>query len=202
MKNIVFFALALLLFTDCVFAEEIQAPFGFKWGQSKKDIMSSGVILSDCKNNNGLNNCRASNPLSPVSFGDIYFVVIDDDHGLQKVLMVGKDIDSDITGANGKELYENVKSTLIKKYGKPNSYEYSGRELYDEYDEFYQCLMYDGCGDWVSFWSPAEGGAVSVQLKGLKRGTGYIQLTYESKMWKSITELAKKRVNSKDSSAL
>lgn len=55
----------------------------------------------------------------------------------------------------------------------------SGIILYQNYDEFYQCLAYDGCGYWRDgFKSPDR--YISIQLNGLGRGKGYIYLEYEA----------------------
>lgn len=66
--------------------------------------------------------------------------------------------------------------------GKPVSYEYIGRKLYTESDEFYQCLRYQGCRSYVSFYSPIKGSdvGISVSLQGIKRGNGNLNIVYES----------------------
>lgn len=200
MKKIVF--LLPLFVSGFSIAAEISAPFGFVWGQTKKDIESSGITLVECQEKTGITTCQTTNPSKGVSFGETYLLFIDREKGLQKVALLGKTIESDITGSEGKALYEKIKGGLSEKYGKPKSFEYSGRELYDEYDEFYQCLKYDGCGSWVSFWSPAEGGNSVLELNGLKRGSGFLRLAYESKEWSSIIKSIENRKLSEDTDAL
>lgn len=61
--------------------------------------------------------------------------------------MYSEDIENDTYGSEGKEKYENIKTSLRKKYGLPTlKLEVSGLTLWNEPDEFYQCLDYDGCG--------------------------------------------------------
>lgn len=200
MKKIVF--LLSLFMPMYSLAAEISAPFGFEWGKTKLDIESTGIKLTECQEKTGVTTCRTTIPPKGVSFGETYLLFIDRDKGLQKLILIGKTIKSDITGSEGKAIYEKIKSGLSEKYGKPESYEYSGRKLYDEYDEFYQCLKYDGCGSWFSFWSPAEGGSSSLELNGLQRGAGFLRLAYESKEWASIVNSIENRKLSEDNDAL
>ncbi len=66
---------------------------------------------------------------------------------------------------------------LTKKYGKPSSHlEISGQELYKDYDEFYQCLGYSGCGAYFSVYN-FSGGTIGLELIGQSRGEGFLKLT-------------------------
>lgn len=194
--------ISLMLLTTSSLASEISAPFGFTWGQSKSELQSSGVKLTECSIDDGLETCRTVTPIKGVSFGQLYVLFIDEESGLHKVVMISENITSDITGAEGKALYSKVKSSLDNKYGDSKSYEYIGMKLYDEYDEFYQCLKYDGCGTWASFWAPEGGGAAVVELAGVGRGSGFLKLSYESKVWSQILENIKKRQQASDNDAL
>jgi len=191
-----------LFVTTNVVASEVTAPFGLKWGQTQKELTDKKVDLTDCSTSKKITSCKTINPVKGVSFGDLYMLFIDDDKGLQKIKMLSKDISSDISGSEGKALYSKVKSSLTKKYNAPKAYEYIGQKLYDEYDEFYQCLKYDGCGSWFSFWEVKNGGNAFVELKGLSRGKGYLVLTYESKEWSSIIDSLKQRETASDDDAL
>lgn len=191
-----------LLFTTNVVASEVTAPFGLQWGQTQKDLTDKKVDLTDCSTSKKITSCKTTNPIKGVSFGELYMLFIDDEKGLQKIKMLSKDITSDITGTKGKALYSKVKGSLTKKYSAPKSYEYFGLKLYDEYDEFYQCLKYDGCGSWISFWKVKNGGNAIVELKGLARGKGYLTLTYESKEWSAIIDSLKQREKASDEDAL
>jgi hypothetical protein len=195
--------LVIFLFTvKSVVATEVTAPFGLKWGQTKKELTAKKVNLTDCSTSQKITSCKTINPVKGVSFGELYMLFIDDDKGLQKITMISKDITSDISGSEGKALYGKVKKSLTKKYSTATEYEYIGRKLYDEYDEFYQCLAYDGCGNWIALWEVNNGGNAIVQLKGLKRGKGYLTLTYESKEWSGIIDSLKQRENASDTDAL
>jgi len=117
--------------------------------------------------------------------------------------MFSKIITDDPLGSKGKAEYENIKVTLSKKYGTPSSeYEKIGRKLFNGPDEFYQCLAYSGCGSWISFFDTDYGPAITLEIKGLKRGTGYLQLGYEGPNWaKAVRENRKDNAES-DAGAL
>ncbi len=201
MNKIVFFLFACLF--SIAHGENLVAPLGFAWGDTKDNLSDTGILFEVCEAQaNNVTACETKIAPKPVSFGDTYVLVFESKIGLQKIFILGKSIDSDITGQNGKNLYNEIKQVLIKKYGKPKTYERVGREVYKEYDEFYQCLKYDGCGSWDSLWLPSEGGVVMLSLRGSSRGKGFITLTYESKNWGKILSDINKEKNNSDSSAL
>ena len=185
-----------------VVAAEIMAPFGLEWGQTQKQLNNKNIDLTDCSTIKKVTSCTTTNPTKSVSFGELYLLFIDEEKGLQKIKMLGKDIVSDVSGLEGKALYSKVKKSLIKKYDKAKEYEYIGLTVYKEYDEFYQCLKYDGCGSWYAFWEGESGGTIGLQLKGLSRGKGYLSLTYESKEWGTIIDSLQQREDKSDNDAL
>jgi hypothetical protein len=208
MKNYIFKSkLSLALFSLLFFFitnthAEILAPFGFTWGMSKETIISKGVVFKECKSDRSLDICQTKKSIRSVSFGDTYILFIDSKTGLQKIVMASKNITNDIRGTSGKELYFKVKKSLIKKYGEPKNYEYIGKKLYKEDDEFYQCLKYSGCGSWTSFWIKPKKGTVVAELLGLTRGKGYLKLGYESKSWSDILTSLKSQESDNDDAAL
>lgn len=192
----------VIFFITNVNAAEMAAPFGFEWGMSKKKVEGKGVVFDKCETNLTLTICTTKKAIKSISFGERYSLIFDSRLGLQKVSLISKNVTGDITGSSGKKLYSKVKDSLTKKYGDSESYEYVGRKLYKEYDEFYQCLKYPGCGTWTAFWQPTEGGVVVAELKGLARGTGYLNLAYESKKWSNVIDARKAKENSSDDDAL
>ncbi|WP_448246883.1 hypothetical protein [Thalassotalea agariperforans] len=166
-------------------AKNIEAPFGFEWGMSQKNIEAKQIQLIKCESELNITSCESKSAIKNVSFGDVYYLYFDSKLGLQKIKMLSKDITSDSTGTKGKALYEKIKSSLIKKYSEPKSYEIVGGELYTEHDDFYQCLKYDGCGIWSSLWNNQKGGVV-LDIHGLKRGHGFLSLSYESEKWSDV----------------
>ena len=128
--------------------------------------------------------CKVSVSPKPFSKADFFQLLFVPNSGLQKVVMIGKDITDDLYGSSGKADYSKLKKALTKKYGdKFKSFEYIGLDLYDESDEFYQCLAYSGCGSHSSFWIDGLNGTIVLSLNGLSRGKGFLKLVYESKDW-------------------
>jgi hypothetical protein len=178
---------------------KVVAPFGLEWG-TKKSLLKLNYL--ECtKTKEVFEICSVENVPKNVSMAESYSLIFHNNKGLQKILMTSTDITEDITGSKGKAMYNKIKNSITKKYAEPKSYEYTGNELYDEYDEFYQCLKYDGCGSFISIWSLPKGGSISVQLKGLSRGTGYLSIAYESMDWEQILDDLEKRKESADEDA-
>lgn len=188
----------LFFLSSTSFAQEVQAPFGLTWGMLQDEFAGS-----ECTKQDALTLCTVTDVPRPISIGESYILIFAPNRGLQKVSMIGVTIDNDITGSEGKESYATFKSALADRYGTPDEFEWSGRELYDEYDEFYQCLRYQGCGYWTSIWHGENiDGTVAIELKGLQRGEGYITLTYESKDWSTVVDEAEAATRENDLDAL
>ena len=184
---------------------EIKAPFGFEWGQTKSDISSKGIDLTDCSVSESIpvESCQTKNAPKKFSKADFFFLYFASDEGLHKIAMLGQDIKSDAYGTNGKEQYRSLKTSLTKKYGKPSSvFEWTGRELYKDADEFYECLKYQGCGNHTSYWLEGVEGTIGLDLKGVSRGAGFLKLTYESKRWSDLLDRFNNENNSADEDSL
>ena len=204
MKNILII-LTAFFFLSLKAAVEIKAPFGFEWDQTKSDLSSKGFDLLDCSISESIpiESCQLKNSPKKYSKADFFFLVFASGEGLQKVSMIGKNITSDAYGTSGKEQYSSLKTTLSKKYGKPSDvFEWTGRELYKDADEFYECLKYQGCGTQASYWLDDVEGTISLDIKGVSRGTGYITITYESKRWSDILDRFNNENNSADEESL
>ena len=68
--------------------------------------------------------------------------------------------------------------------------------------KFYECLKYQGCGTQASYWLDDVEGTISLDIKGVSRGTGYITITYESKRWSDILDRFNNENNSADEESL
>lgn len=193
--------LLLVSFHTVAFAYD--APFGLTWGQSAPEVEDLGVKLTFNEKSGRLSFYRATSLPENYSKADFYDLVFDEEYNLQKIRMAGDDINNDITGKKGKEIYTELKGILENKYGSPEiELERIGMELYDEYDEFYQCLEYDGCGHFGSHFEIKNGGSVTIELKGLSKGTGYIDITYEGPDWSEVVDLYEAERASSDAGAL
>lgn len=166
------------------------------------EIKATGTSLSKTKGDRNLEFYKTSSVPKNISDFESYSLIFADGR-LVKLWGVSKDISNDPAGSNGKERFETLRSALQQKYGTPTlNSQTVGNKLFKEYDEFYQCLKYTGCGLWVSVFSTTDKD-ISVDLKGLSRATGYIELTAEAKpQWGQALDVYKSRKNSSDKDAL
>jgi hypothetical protein len=176
MQRYLMFFTALLLAMPA-YSEEFPAPFGLTWKMSEKELRSHG--FSDASNTGGLKIMQSFSAPKAWSKAEKYYAVTYEGE-LVKAIAVSKSFTDDVYGSEGKELYNQMKAILTEKYGTPtNSFEVVGNSLYDEPDEFYQCLDYSGCGNYLSIHE-FNGGTIGIRLEGERRGQGYLQVGYES----------------------
>jgi hypothetical protein len=190
MKKLKFALIAVLLgaSTNALSQEGFTAPLGLSWGDSKEKLVKEYGAQPAAKNDTRLKLFLLSSPPVKVPGFDEFYGVIDDKLGLVKVVVI-ENIKDDAYGAKGIEDYKKLKDILSKKYGKADSqYEFIGRELYKDRDEFYQCLAYQGCGAYSAFYKPTGGGDIALEIKGQRRGIGYISINYESTLFDKVLD--------------
>nr|WP_290696369.1 hypothetical protein [Halomonas sp. UBA3074] len=152
-------------------------PFGLTWGMSEAELNELG--FTQASESDGLKIFSSVSAPKAWSKAEVY-IAITYKGNLVKAAASSTDFIDDIYGLEGKRNYNQIKDLLIKKYGEPSTnYERTGGTLYDEADEFYQCLEYSGCGVYLSIFE-FSGGLISVQLQGKRRGQGYLSIAYES----------------------
>lgn len=177
-------------------------PFGFNWGTPFADA-SRGGQMTVTKREGQFTFVKTATVPSNLSIAETYSLIFHDEHGLQKVAMFSKDFKDDPFGTSGKRTFHTLKESLNEKYGKPSSgTETTGLKLYKDSDEFYQCLAYSGCGMWAALWEPKTGGSIALEIKGGRRGQGFVVLTYEGPEWESAIDAHRSNASSKDKNAL
>ena len=195
--------LPVFLFLPYASAMAGDGPFGIIWGKSISETEALGVSCGEKVKKDRFTICKTTKLPKNLSISEQYALYFDKKYNLQKVTMVSKDITGDIYGSDGKEKYADLKTKLSKKYGEPtNSLEYVGGKLWNEADEFYQCLAYPGCGAYVSLFQSKSGVAVVLELEGLGRGRGYISITYEGPSWSDAVDAYKNKESKSDEDAL
>ena len=174
--------------------------FGLNFGQTPKEIRAMGSVLSFKDNNKNLSSYTCNSLPKNSSSAEGYTLIFSDD-SLVKIIMIGNTISNDIYGSDGKEAFINTFELLKKKYTIHLIRTDSGLELYDEPDEFYQCLAYDGCGLYAAVLKN-DFKNITLQLKGLERGKGYLILTAEAvPEFEKALEKQKLTTNKNDSDA-
>lgn len=195
---------SLLLFVSpiALAADGDEALFGLRWGMSVSEIKVSGATLTKTKAERNLETYKATSLPKNISDAESYLLIFSNGK-LVKLRAVSKDIDGDPTGSRGKERFEAIRSSLTQKYGVPTvNYQSTGIKLYKDADEFYQCLAFSGCGMWASAYETKDK-MVSVELKGLRRGTGFIDITAEAvPQWDKALEFFRASKSKSDSDAL
>jgi len=179
--------LVALLFPQLSYAFT-EAPMGLKWGMSKSAVPGGVEFI---KNMSGYELTRVSD-LSRIRIPKIRklkeLVLIFANDGLQKILIVFEKTKDDVTGSDNKYYYFKIKEILSHKYGKTtNTFEYIGKQVYENKDEFYQCLRYSGCGAYMSFFT-SENVNIRVFIEGFRRGVGYVAIEYENEGFRSFKE--------------
>jgi len=172
-------------------ANEMLTELGLAWGQTQKTLSAKGYQLTNCLTKKSVTSCDVTHHIEGPALDAMYILFFDKYDGLQKFQMPVSYLEDDATGTKGIDLYHKLKANLTKRYDEPKSYEYAGQKLYTGQDEFYQCLQYDGCGAWVSFWNTSDGDFVYINLVGVDKGAGYLILFYESKRWQELVEAMK-----------
>ncbi|MBL27954.1 MAG: hypothetical protein CMM50_10460 [Rhodospirillaceae bacterium] len=191
MLAVLLLGLGLLVPTGGAFAESRDtAPFGLTWGMSDRDFYSLG-----------LRTVAVETPTQRMT--RIYFapaggmpddtiavsVGIDVEYGLQAVWWRGHPIEDDPYGDDGRAAYRTMKNALATRYGDPRDEStFSGRFVFTDPAEFFQCLSYSGCGAWMAFWYPPNGGSVYLHLVGTGRGRGHVDVAYKGPKWKAAAK--------------
>ena len=162
------------------FAFDVKAPLGFTWGETKEQLEEKGAIFDDCYVVK-IMTCNIVKPLESISFADVSIAFFDDSNTLVQVGL-SKTIRSDNNGLKGIQLYEQLKGSLVKSYGKPVQHLTIGADRYFRADEFYECLTLKSCGVYESFW--VGRGEVVLEIKGINKGLGQVNLFYLSEFYR------------------
>lgn len=196
-------ALVIALHSPCsIAADGDDALFGLKWGMSIAEVRALGVPLKKEKGDGNLEIFSSKSMPKELSNAESYALVFADGK-LVKQKYIANNITGDAYGTEGKERFESLKAALSEKYGAPSAnYQSVGGKLYREADEFYQCLAYDGCGVWSTFFDSPDK-SLMLELIGLRRGIGYITLTAEATpQWSAALERRKGIRGKSDKAAL
>jgi hypothetical protein len=168
-------------------AEQQQPPFGLKWGMQIADLGALGIKIDSTTQNGSLSIVNVKE--MPGAFPDTGTVnmLFDRRLGLVKVRWTSTGISDDPTGTKGRARYGEMKKVVTQIRGNPSDETMVvGARLFDQEDEFYQCLSYEGCGVWSSLWEQKPSGGVLLSIEGTGPGKGYVQIDYESPDWQKV----------------
>jgi hypothetical protein len=178
---------AVLVLLSChpAVAEGLLEPsFGLRWGMSPQEFGSAFDEIDRETEGDLLLITSSGTPDALPSNTDFLQAIFWEDR-LIKFTWASDNFTGDLDGSEGKKAYSALAETLTRKHGRGEEITVSGRELYEEPDEFYECMKYDGCGAWLTYWSsPAnEDNVALLQLRGLGRGEGFLRYVVEHPDW-------------------
>ena len=208
MKNAIIFVIALAVSNFACTPSPPQnhgkyaAPFGLEWGMSKEQVTAMGVELTPWRPNEG--GYQAKTLPQNLSDAEIYTLAFKQEFGLVKVIVVTRKITGDLYGSKGKERYSQLKTAMVNKYGKPG-HEYEKRlkdKFFGASDKFYECLALAFCGAWESQWGNKTDGLITLQIRGIAQGTGFIALVYQSAVFPTALKQEKAGKSRSDEDAL
>jgi hypothetical protein len=179
-----------------------EAMFGLRWDMSVSEVRATGAPLTQQRTEGNITAFRTESVPKGFSDAEFYVLMFASDR-LVKIVMVTKDFTDDPFGTAGRERFAKIKTILEEKYGKPTmSSQEVGRKLFRERDEFYQCLAYTGCGLWAAVFEP-PGKSISMELKGSRRGVGYVSITTEAEpQWTNALKQKRDSTGRSDANAL
>jgi hypothetical protein len=199
MKHVKFYVLVLAI-SQFVFGAG-DAMFGLSWGMSPSQIKKMGIKIEKKGAQNNIYSYHCDSLPKNVSISDGYALYFDEDTALVKIIMLSNNIENDPYGREGKEQFDKMVTLLRQKYKVKDSFCYTGRKLYEESDEFYQCLKYEGCGSWTTFFE-SENKNICINIVGVNRGEGYIKISVEAEPeFSNAIDKSKQKTSVKDGDA-
>jgi len=181
----------LAVWTWTASAQSLGGPLAavpLRWGMSDRDFVGLGfrIVGADDIAGRIKRFYFAADVLLPAAT-IAASVGIDSRYGLQKTWWRGHLIEDDPYGDEGRKVFAAVRADLVSDYGEPaEEAAFSGRVVFRDPTEFYQCLDYTGCGARHAFWYPDDGSVIFLRLVGIRKGTGYIEVTHEGPDWSEI----------------
>lgn len=171
---------------------EAQPPFGLKWGMHVNDLSSLGIKVASTSTSGNIVVVNVKELPNAFPDTDAVNMLFDRQLGLVKVRWTSTAVTGDPNGSQGRSKYGEMKKTVVETRGNPSDETLVvGARLFDQEDEFYQCLTYEGCGVWSALWEEKPSGGVLLSVEGLGPGQGYVQLDFESADWQKVAGAAK-----------
>jgi hypothetical protein len=170
-------------------AEATEAPFGLEWGMQVGDLTALDIAIQSTTKSGNLAVVTVTE--TPEALDDTYLVTLwfDNELGLVNVRWTSNKIEADTSGERGRRKYTETRRFIVENYGEPTDEALViGARLFDQDDEFYQCLAYEGCGVWSAIWEQEPAGGILLSIEGMDPGTGFVQLYFESEGWTAVNE--------------
>lgn len=177
-------------------------PFGLRWGMTLDELRQRGTaIRKDTLLWGAVRSVSVARVAAAPADTTSMNLAFDPELGLQRVIWY-REVKNDRRGEKGRRVYAALKMSLLARYGRPDiGDEIVGLVLFDEPEDFYQCLAYEGCGVWASEWDPPNSGSVELAIEGVSRGSGVVVLTYQGPAWRKVVERVRSPASSVNAAA-
>jgi hypothetical protein len=157
--------------------EQAAAPFGLKFGMSKAEVKSMGVVLLDEKVGAFGAEARARNLPKALSNTEAVFLVFGFDDQLFRVGAVSKTWDHDENGYQATRRFDEISSMISELYGKGKDIGYAPTETYYTKPENFAYSLSQHKRQHAQGWTV---GQVTITLKiGSSHLDTYCVLVYE-----------------------
>lgn len=176
-----------IIFTAAIFAAlslgAIAGPLGLTKGMTLEQLQKKGALVEGTQTFT----YTAKNLASGHPDFESYMFVVTPEHGLCKVVALGKTINTNVFGADVKSEYESLLNAITAKYGAPSS----------TFDTLLAGSIWRDPNDWMmglfkkernltSYWTlstiknlPDSLQSIMISASGLSPNKGYIHLGYE-----------------------
>jgi hypothetical protein len=118
-------------------------------------------------------------------------LVFDNEYGLVKTHWASKPVERDANGNKGMQLFREFQTKFTKQYGSSQeTHEEASIKLQGYIGDFYECLQEKTCGPWESIWETPKGGVLILEIVGLDKSVGFVQITHQGPNLKNSLEHA------------
>jgi hypothetical protein len=191
------------LAAGCLFAQQVNGPFGLHRGMTKAEVISiigRDAVTKDLPNPLGGSLITVNTAPKPFREFEIYQLYFSRADGLLKIVALGRDIDTSEDGSEVRDQYASLRTQLTSIYGAPKDIDFvkeSSNELMSKPENFMLGLL-DKERELSCFWSSSDAtklkdniNGVVLEARSLRLNVGYLELSYEFTGWENYVDQIK-----------
>jgi len=158
--------------------EQIEAPFGLKWGTSVADAEAMNLKINKIESKNEGNFYLVNNLSKSLIDIDRVYLNFGYNNKLWLIVAVSKNFENDPYGNQVLARYNELSNLLEIKYGKPESSHFLDNKMYKSKDEFIAGI-YNGRSHYFSDFNK-QGISVQLSLGANSYSSAFFKLRYEN----------------------
>jgi len=172
-------------------ANAYDAPFGLRWGMAVGEL--AGVVgvgnfgkLTNSDLSPGIKELKFINAPKTPSNTEFLTGEFTDEAGLIGLSWTSTEFTTNDRGSEGYKYYLNLKNIITEKYKPQKTKEHVYRgdiQLDDEPYMLFECLSFDACEKYRTYYTLAGGGSIQVDLHSRGRGRVYATIEYKAPNW-------------------